>query len=267
MVVVRDPVTRQAQALEKIFSKLDKAQNTKMTFVTVKTHKFLPSELHSGQQDTGELLQHVFKYPLDWEKFFIRYTPHTVRDYAVQGQATLPVKSEGGTVKDIQLPLDIPKGQNNTMQSLLDAFFREREQDRSTRDVDEGVTRSCTSHTIEHFPKNLFLRLLRFEMIGSECVKKCDRIPAETEISLEEFRGGPGISGSSRYQLVGFAAHLGTRLTGGHYIAYIRNSTNTGWIEFNDRQVTAISDCDFNNSQAHGCIYLYRQVPDEEHGA
>jgi len=72
--------------------------------------------------------------------------------------------------------------------------------------------------------------------------------------SLADLAQGDTVTdGAGRYELVGFASHMGASTASGHYVAHIRKSGK--WIIFNDEKV-AISE---KPPREFGYLYLYRR--------
>eukprot|EP00168_Porphyra_purpurea_P017970 TRINITY_DN6474_c0_g1_i1.p1 TRINITY_DN6474_c0_g1~~TRINITY_DN6474_c0_g1_i1.p1 ORF type:complete len:156 (-),score=59.41 TRINITY_DN6474_c0_g1_i1:178-591(-) len=72
--------------------------------------------------------------------------------------------------------------------------------------------------------------------------------------SLADLAQGDTVTdGAGRYELVGFASHMGASTASGHYVAHIRKAGK--WVIFNDEKV-AISE---KPPREFGYLYLYRR--------
>ncbi|XP_026191912.1 ubiquitin carboxyl-terminal hydrolase 5 [Cyclospora cayetanensis] len=72
---------------------------------------------------------------------------------------------------------------------------------------------------------------------------------------LERCRLGLG-DGAGRYHLFGFVTHLGSSVSGGHYICHVRDEDGGGWLQYNDDKVTKLNSC--SSDQAY--ILLFKRA-------
>ncbi|CDJ36191.1 LOW QUALITY PROTEIN: uncharacterized protein EMH_0009990 [Eimeria mitis] len=75
---------------------------------------------------------------------------------------------------------------------------------------------------------------------------------------LERCRLGLG-DGCGQYRLFAFVTHLGSSVSGGHYICHVRTKDGSGWLQYNDEKVTKLQSCD--SRQAY--LLLFKRVKTE----
>ena len=97
------------------------------------------------------------------------------------------------------------------------------------------------------------------ELVEQEEKERMEREAAEKELSslspLERSKRGLG-DGAGRYRLVSFVTHLGSSVSGGHYICHVREETGDGWLLYNDEKVTKVDKC--NSDQ--GYLFLFKRI-------
>lgn len=98
-------------------------------------------------------------------------------------------------------------------------------------------------HTIEEWPKHLFIWLKRFKLVGHRFMKNDQQI----DIPLKW---------NHNYELQGAVIH-GGNLNGGHY-TYI-NKYNDEWYIFNDASVNKINDIELNKLLNNAYWIYYKQ--------
>lgn len=112
--------------------------------------------------------------------------------------------------------------------------------------LDRNAKREFKLHA--HGPL-LLLHLKRFRQAGNRLTKLQDQVPAPDCLYL-----GQDEEEEHAMRLVGFVEHLGSNITRGHYIAYVRNRTGR-WFRCSDESVTSVTRTQARAAQVYIALY------------
>lgn len=92
-------------------------------------------------------------------------------------------------------------------------------------------------------PETLSIQIMRFaaskKISDPLLFGKFD--PLKQDLALHPlFKEGQVAKGEANYRLTGIVVHLGGSIKSGHYVAYVSNPEGTGWLCYNDSQVSQV---------------------------
>lgn len=113
--------------------------------------------------------------------------------------------------------------------------------------------------TILEWPEVLTLHLQRFNLDYSYMVYRKNNCPVKIPLQLK-VQDESGVD--YQYDLYAVVNHSGS-LSGGHYYADIKSSTDQQWYEFNDSSVHRIDSLHDNRQSKQACLLFYRKCQTE----
>ena len=110
---------------------------------------------------------------------------------------------------------------------------------------------------IASFPNVLTLYLKRFDNTGNKTVTKID---APLTLQIPSASAKKGLGTSPNYHLVVFSVHIGTTITGGHFVAYVKRVQKDGTVKWYYCSDTAVQEklaTEAKNNAQDGYVYVY----------
>ena len=167
-------------------------------------------------------------------------------------------KSISTTTEDIEdISLTIPSTGEENLEDSLKKHFRPEvlKRDNCVNCFKCRKKRDSTKNlTIATTPDILCLHLKRFKTKFSG--KRCSTTKIETRVNfpfsdLTLSDNQP----AEKFSLIGVVSHLGSRVDGGHYVAFCLNQTNNIWFKCDDDQVQQVPAHKVAAAQAYMLFY------------
>lgn len=140
--------------------------------------------------------------------------------------------------------------------SLIDSFKKFIAPDSRDKRCDSCSQVSNISHQAYHtlsglLPDVLLMKLLAFDCNyqQSERIKRMNRIPRTMD--LQPYCDSSIKSDNYFYRCIGMVVHCGFSTNSGHYIAYVRRSSDGKWILCNDDSIIEEDDNNFWDDTSH----------------
>ena len=227
--------------------------------------QFFLETLHNGlckevlMNINGEVKCQLDKMELEATKSWIKYFKN---DYSpiidmFYGQlySKITNNSNNNIIENYEpfsnLALEIPEGDNITLNSCLDKFCMSEKLDEHYGDSDKEYHKTLS---LWKTPKYLVIFFKRFNNIG----RKIDKV---VNFPIDNFCLGKYVLGydqdDSKYDLYAISNHVGNTM-GGHYYAYIKN-TDENWYKYNDKYVSMLNKDSLVTPNAYCLFYKKKE--------
>lgn len=229
--------------------------------------------LRKHQLDADEYLTRTLDI-LDYDEYFPTF----------QEQSSLIFKDGFTRPTEVSAPvgsLSLPIGEKSviSIQTAINKYFGENEVEDVIRGPgipkEDALTKLSLTADLSNLPKQIMLKLKRFEMIyrSGEIRKIRKNIDLDSEITLEVTEASSPSDPKSlpvtlKYKIAGVIVHHGETPSSGHYITYLKEGSTGTWYLHDDTRVTAIGDAGLKQAvedmESNGYIFLYTAAESTE---
>lgn len=222
-------------------------------------------DLASEQQDAQEFFNRLIQYSPMEDLFTLKYTSRFYKKKIEEGydgtteQTTViqikPEIFEKSDVKDYNQAIKETLNFTDELE-MLGKYITDENENYITEENNKYYINKKNYNKIEQFPKYLIIQISMFSYnpeIGYGA-KQSHNLKLVEELNFTE----------KKYYLIGVVVHIGTTLSNGHYIAYVKRNKN--WYEINDLNVNEITFQEMNETfNKKETTYLTFYSEDEEH--